>query len=74
VNKNAKWISRKQERKPDQVYKWKLLKEKEKKQCCESGSAWIRTDFGGLDPDPDSEQPKRHTRLEKIEKFHVFKC
>jgi hypothetical protein len=49
-------VPRKQERKPDQEYKWKLLKEKENKQCCESGSARIRIDSGGLDPDP--EEPK----------------
>jgi hypothetical protein len=39
------------------------FKGKRKKQCCESGSAWIRIVFGGLDLDPDPG-----------EKFHVLKC
>ncbi len=37
-----------------------------------SGSAWIRTDFGGLDPVPDPKEQKWPTKNETAKKFHVL--
>jgi hypothetical protein len=41
-------------------------------QCCGSGSgsAWIRVDFGRLDPNTDPGGQKRHTKKETEKNFH----
>jgi hypothetical protein len=40
-------------------------------QCCGSGSACIRINFGRLYPDPDPGGQKLPPKIEKTSKFHV---